>query len=137
MVIPVGIVGTRHGVDDEKVFAMIDAFIAALPPDPGPLEIVSGGGSGVDDAAERYAALRGFLFIGFRPDRETGTFGQRCFKRNKKIADRVLYLLALPCEHSKGSYITARLFNERELPERCTPVVIPCSLKQVFPRKDR
>ena len=96
---------------------MFDLFLMDLSTDQ-TIEIVSGGAAGVDTIAADYARSHGYLLTEFRPDAESGTFSQRCFKRDLKIAMRVGLMLALPCEHSKGTWITVRLFNERQTGQR-------------------
>lgn len=124
--ISIAIIGTRHSVNPEQVRALIDAFLMDFACQE--IEIVSGKcPTGVDQIAERYAREHGILFVGYPPDAETGTFPQRCFKRDTKIATHARHTLALPCEHSLGTYLTVRLFNAKGGPKAAVHV-IPCGL---------
>lgn len=132
--ITIAIVGSHHAVNREQVISLIDAFLMDFAGQE--IEIVSGGAAEVDTFAEEYALEHGHAFVGFRPDAETGTFSQRCFKRDLKIAQRASYVLALPCEHSKGTWITVRLFNERGTGQRAVVHTIPCGLRDRYPRTE-
>lgn len=126
----IGIVGSRHAVSEEQVCEFIDAMLELSwsANDERLVEIVSGGASGVDTIAATYARRHGYLLREFRPSDENGTFSQRCYKRNAKIADYVEYLGALPCEHSTGTLITVRLFNAKKPEHPCVPHLIACGL---------
>jgi hypothetical protein len=125
-VVSIAIVGSRHAVSVEHVTALIDAFLLDFAGQR--IEIVSGGASGVDQIAADYARRNGHALVQYRPDAETGTFSQRAFKRNTKIATRACHMLALPCEHSTGTYVTVRLFNAKSGPKAAVHV-IPCGLR--------
>lgn len=107
-----GIVGSRYFNCERGAFAIFDKYLA----DNGiPDSIVSGGAKGVDTLAMRFAKSRGIEFVAFNPDR--AKFGAGCYaKRNAQIVAASTSLLALPCEKSKGTYMTINMAKRKGIP---------------------
>lgn len=96
------VVGSRHCVDRERVFALIDAWIAA---NGRPAQIVSGGASGVDAAAELYAQQHCISLQVMRA--EWARFGRRAGpRRNALIVEAATHVLALPSRTGRGTQDT-------------------------------
>ena len=109
----IGIVGTRHELPFHVYSSVVDRiqdFIASLP-DGRLVHIVSGGQTGVDSIARKYAKDHGHEFSEFAESAEVGDFTQRLRKRNDKIAKMATHMLAFPCEHSRGTWDTIRRFD--------------------------
>ncbi len=69
--------------------------------------IVSGGATGADELAYRYAIDRGFTFVCHPPVPENG-FPRAFFKRNVRIVNHGDILVAFPTKNSKGTYHAIR-----------------------------
>lgn len=114
--ITLGIVGTRHKVDQRVLVAAAQAAEAGVWDRWLKITetIVSGGEKnqerGVDAFAATYAVERRFALTEFPQSVEQGSFTERCHARNQKIADASDVLLAIPCQHSRGTYDTINRF---------------------------
>lgn len=97
------IVGSRYFVDyevfceildqlqrDHKIFDEVDT-------------IVSGGASGVDTLATKYASEKKLMMKEFIPGKQ-GNFVYEAKKRNTQIVDYCTHMVALPGPNSKGTY---------------------------------
>ncbi len=103
----VAIVGSRS-------LRLSDDQIAPHVPN-GVTGIVSGGASGVDQDAARYAKARGIPLREFLPDYER--YGRRApLVRNKLIVKEADYLIAFWDGHSRGTMHTAGLASNKGIP---------------------
>ena len=64
--------------------------------------IVSGGATGVDSMAYRYAVERGITFVCHPPHPEDGS--RKFTRRNLRIAEHCEIMLAFPTKDSKGTH---------------------------------
>lgn len=122
----VGIVGTRHEVNADRVKALMAGFIEQVRQPGQPIHIVSGGQTGVDTIAREFAQENGYGFTEFHERAEVGTFAFRCRARNQKIADASDAMLGLPCEHSTGTYMTLGMFAKRLGWDKIVKRVVTC-----------
>ena len=99
------IVGSRSFKEESWVWQQIDKFIKDQTFDS-PV-ILSGGASGVDDFAERYAKHRGFDHVVFLPyfkvDRSAKFAPAHFFSRNKQMIDNADKVLAIWDGESRGT----------------------------------
>lgn len=65
--------------------------------------IVSGGASGADSLAYKYAVNRGITFVCHPPKPEDG-FPRKFFRRNIKIAEHCDKMIAFPTKSSRGTW---------------------------------
>jgi len=110
--IRLAVVGSRHYDDYARFVSVVDDWIAV---NGAPDELISGGASGVDTMAERFAKERNVPMRVFRAD--WATYGKRAGPmRNALIVDACTHVLALPDRDGKGTQITMRLARERGRP---------------------
>lgn len=106
------IVGCRSYDDYETFATSVDAYLASRSP---PELIVSGGATGVDSLAERYASERGMRLLVVPAD--WATHGKAAGpKRNSQIVGMVDEVLAFPSSSSKGTWDVVRKANKAGLP---------------------
>ena len=93
------IVGCRKYSDYKRFCSIVDKWITAHGK---PITIISGGASGVDTMAERYANENGIDFIVFKADWQK--YGRAAGPvRNKQIVSEATHILALPSADSVGT----------------------------------
>lgn len=103
-----GIVGSRHYANWAEFEAHVQRFLAKHNDGCLPQRIISGGASGADRMAERFAAKHGIELCVFNADWER--FGKRAGPlRNRDIARSATHLLAFVAEDSRGTWITVRI----------------------------
>ena len=106
-----GIVGTRHEVDRSEVMGILAKELQKLG---GVDLIVSGGQVGVDTLAREFAQCVRIPFREYPESAEEGLFfWQRCRARNRRIANASDSLIAFPCKHSKGTWMTTHMFTSK------------------------
>lgn len=94
------IVGGRDYKDYNKFKGIVDNFIEEYGT---PIEIISGGASGVDTMAALYARENGIILTEFKPD--WAKYGKKAgILRNTDIINESTHVLALPTEKSVGTY---------------------------------
>lgn len=107
-VIKIAVSGSRHFHDYTFVSGFLDAFIAKVSRNGRAVELVSGGASGVDTLAERYAEERGYPLHRFPADWKQ--FGRAAGPiRNKQMAEESDILVAFLSPNSRG---TANMINQ-------------------------
>jgi hypothetical protein len=103
--IRLAIVGSRNYTDYKEFVKIINDIVGRIgvPPDI----IVSGGATGVDALAERYAIDNKIEFKVFPADWKT--YGRKAGPiRNTQIVNDATHVIALPSKESKGTYDTIR-----------------------------
>ncbi len=134
-----GIVGSRHfGADGPRRNSDLRKCIALVVRIIGEMDvsdrIVSGGQVGVDTLAEEYAAALHIPFNGYPYTAESGTLTERYHKRDRKIATVASVLLAVPCQHSKGTWVTVRYFEQIHPGQRARVQHVDCVTGEVIVR---
>lgn len=118
-VLRVAVVGSRSlhpkgGRPHAAALAVVESFVAALPPDA---VVVSGGAVGPDRWAERAARARGLTVAVFLPDWER--HGKRAgFVRNEQIVANADGVLAVWDGVSRGTMDTVNRAQQRGIPAR-------------------
>ena len=99
----IGVVGSRNGYG---ISGFVEQVLSDFVTDKLEDVVVSGGCSGVDAEAKRYAQKNGFMYCEFPPMDE---FGSRKFhERNQRIVESSDIILAFP-NKSKGTWDTINL----------------------------
>lgn len=94
------IVGCRHYQNYYSFEDIVNAYIAR---NGKPSLIISGGASGVDTLAERYAAQHSIPIVIF--EAQWNVHGKKAGPmRNRQIVDACTHMLALPSQSSVGTY---------------------------------
>lgn len=106
------IVGCRSYVDYETFSASVDAYLTSRTP---PELIVSGGASGVDSLAERYASEREIRLL-VVPANWAAHGKSAGPKRNSQIVGMVDEVLAFPSSSSKGTWDVVNKAKKAGLP---------------------
>lgn len=75
-----------------------------------PMRIVSGGATGVDTMARRYANAKGIEMLEFLP--QSGNGKNPWHERNAEIIDHSDYVIAFPSVEGKGTQHAIRLAQE-------------------------
>ena len=105
------IVGSRDYSDYSFFSVQIEQFLAGRRPDL----IISGGASGIDSLAERYAREHDLPLQVFAADWRR--FGKSAGpRRNTQIVDAATHLLAFPSATSVGTYDSVRIAQMAVLP---------------------
>lgn len=117
------IVGSRHWTHYDEFKRLVLRTV--------PIEeyhtIVSGGATGVDALAKRLAADIGRFYREFPAD--WATHGKAAGPlRNQKIVDYADFVVAFPCNHSRGTYDTLRRARAAKKP--CSSLVIWCDVSE-------
>lgn len=97
-----GVVGYRNFSDHAVFSAGLEATIAQYG---APSRVVSGGATGADAMAKRWAAERGIPFTEHLPKAYTA---QGLLARNTLIANDCTILVAFPSTESRGTFDTIR-----------------------------
>jgi len=106
-----GIVGSRKFTDEAVFNAVVDEWIAT---NGTPTYIISGGCSGADALAVRYAKKHKILYIEHRPDWGLGKAAGPI--RNTKIVADSTHLIAFPDADRKGTLDTIKKANAKKIP---------------------
>jgi predicted Rossmann fold nucleotide-binding protein DprA/Smf involved in DNA uptake len=96
------IVGYRNYVDYAAFSLTVDSIILALGK---PDEIISGGCTGADRMAERYAKEHGITMTVLKPDERIKN-NSRFAIRDKEIAKQCTHMIAFPSKLGKGTQLT-------------------------------
>ncbi len=105
------IIGSRTFNDYEKMCDRTDKFIQSHGK---PETIISGGATGADTLAERYAAQHNIPTEIYLP--EYSKYGQQApLERNTTIVEQCTHLLAFPTPESRGTWDTVRKAMNLEL----------------------
>lgn len=107
----VGIVGSRNWNDYETFKNHCAAYQKIFPFDM----IVSGGASGVDAMAYKYAVENGITFVCHPPKPEDG-YPKKFFRRNLRIVAQSEIVLAFPMGKSSGTRHSIALCNKLKTP---------------------
>lgn len=100
--IKLGIVGGRDYKDYDNFEKIVDNYISEIGQ---PSEIVSGGATGVDMMAEKYADNNKIPTKIFYPQYDKYKYGRdACLSRNTEIIEYSTHILALPTQKSTGTY---------------------------------
>lgn len=106
-----GIVGYRDFLDEDFIFKKINKWIEK---NGKPIKIISGGATGVDSIAIKYAKLHEIPYQEFLPDRSLGKNG--LLIRNTLIVNHSDVILAFPSQLSKGTFDTINKGNKKGIP---------------------
>lgn len=94
----VAIVGSRNFTD----YVIFRILINSIRKDVAMDMIISGGASGIDTLAYRYAVENGITFVCHPPKSEDG-YPAKFFRRNLRIIEMSEFVIALPVGESKGT----------------------------------
>jgi len=95
----VAVVGGRDFSDYEYMKRILGSFRDKFGIDL----IISGGASGADELAYRYAIENGITFVCHPPKPEDG-YPRKFFRRNVRIANHCEVMIAFPTKNSKGTW---------------------------------
>jgi len=101
------IVGSRYFNDYKLLVAFVDILNKCFTI----TEIISGGCSGADKLAEKYANDNKIPLKVFKPNWNLGK--KAGYIRNKLIVNHADYVIAFPLKESKGTWITINLAKNK------------------------
>ena len=110
-----GVIGSRSFSDWEKLLMELEEYLPFVK------TIVSGGASGADRLAERWAEKNGLDVVLYLPD--FSRYGRGAYReRNKKIVEVSDFVVAFWDGRSKGTKMTLNYCNSYEKPYRIIAV---------------
>lgn len=120
----IAIVGCRYSspyILLKSVLNNLDPSLNKYPLDPMITYIISGGATGIDVLAYKYAMEKGITFTAFPPSREDKIqygYAKACKRRNLKIVLSAEILVAFPSSRSKGTWHTIGLAKKFNVPTK-------------------